>query len=87
MRRFAMALVAVMAVGASAQAQVIVREPDRYIYKTHTFIDGFPDVKIVGEIERPEGQIVMIPPTPKFPSLIKIRSNFTPELTKSIDQL
>lgn len=83
-----MAAAAVVAVGLSApaMAQKVIREADRTIYKKKTVID-FGEASIEGDLTKPEGSYVLNRPKSGFPSRIKLRGNFNPELQKSVDAL
>lgn len=64
----------------------VVKEPDKVVVRKKTAID-FTDVTVEGEISKPEGSYTIVKKKTKFDSLIKIRSNFNPELQKSVDNL
>jgi hypothetical protein len=97
-----MALAAVMAVGASAQAQVINRTPtsfddsrcpngvqggaDKTNGESGRILD-FGGVSVDGCVEKPDSFRTVTPPHVKFPTMIKMRANFTPELEKTVGQL
>lgn len=83
---FAAALAAVTLAAGAAQAQNVVREADRTVFKKKTVID-FSDVTLEGELTKPEGVYGLSKTSTKFNSLIKPRANFNPELQKSVDQL
>lgn len=68
-----------------AQAQE-GQESDKVVYKKKTVID-FSDVTIEGELVKPEGSYIVNRKKTKFKNLIKVRANFRPELTKSVDAL
>ena len=51
-----------------------------------TVID-FNDVTVEGELTKPEGSYVLNRNRTRFPSLIRLRDNFNPELQKSADNL
>jgi hypothetical protein len=67
-------------------ADTVVHGQDKTVYKTRTSID-FSDVTLEGELTKPEGQYGLARTKTKFNSLIKLRTNFTPELQKSVEQL
>lgn len=71
--------------GAAAQERVI-REKDRVIYRKRSVVD-FNDMVLEGELTRPEGSYIINRERAEFPSRIKIRSSFAPEMQKSVDHL
>ena len=87
-KRF-VALVA-LASGLPALAQEgtkrVVQEPDKVVVRKRTVID-FNDVTIEGELTKPEGSYVLNRNKARFPSLIRLRDDFNPELQKSADNL
>lgn len=75
--------------GAPAQASPgprIVHEPDKVVVRKKTVID-FNDVTVEGELLRPEGSYLLDRRRTRFPSLLKLRDDFNPELQKSADNL
>ena len=78
--------VAFSLVAGRAEAQNVVRGEDQTVFKKKTTID-FSDVTLDGEMTKPEGQYGLARSKTKFKSLIQLRTNFTPELQKSVDQL
>ena len=64
----------------------VVQEPDKVVVRKRTVID-FNDVTVEGELTRPEGSYVLNRNRTRFPSLIRLRDNFNPELQKSADNL
>ena len=86
MKIFAVTLLAALALGVRAEAQSVVRGQDKTVYKQRTSID-FSDVTLDGELTKPEGQYGLARTKTKFNSLIRLRTNFTPELKKSVEQL
>ncbi len=82
------AAAAVMTVGLSApaMAQKVIREADKTVYRKKTVVD-FTDVEVEGDLTKPEGSYVLNRPKAGFPSRIKLRANFQPELQKSVDAL
>jgi hypothetical protein len=87
MKLWILAGLAVLALGGTAQAQnKVVRGEDKTVFKQKTTID-FSDVTLEGELTKPEGQYGLARTKTKFNSLIKLRTNFTPELSKSVEQL
>ncbi|MBI5529206.1 MAG: hypothetical protein HY897_23015 [Deltaproteobacteria bacterium] len=68
-------------------AAVAVAQPEkREITQRQTHVT-FDEVTIDGVVKGPTGTIIVARPTPKFPKLIELRSNFDPEILKSIDRL
>jgi len=47
----------------------------------------FNDVTVEGELTKPEGSYVLDRTRTRFPSLIRLRADFNPELQKSADNL
>jgi hypothetical protein len=64
----------------------VVREADKILVRKRTVID-FNDMTIEGELTRPEGSYLLNRRRTHFPSLLKVRDNFNPELQKSADNL
>jgi len=64
----------------------VVQEPDKVVVRKRTVID-FNDVTVEGELTRPEGSYLLNRTRTRFPSLIRLRDNFNPELQKSADNL
>ncbi len=83
----AIAAAAVVALSAPAWAQEkVIREADKTIYRKKTVVD-FSEVSVEGELTKPEGSYVLNRQKAGFPSRIKLRANFQPELQKSVDNL
>ena len=61
-------------------------EADEVKYKSKTLID-FSDMRISGELVKPEGSYLSIRRQSSFRSLIKLRGDFRPELVTSLDAL
>lgn len=82
------AAVVVAGVGVSTPvlAQKVIREADRTVYRKKTVVD-FSEVNVEGDLTKPEGSYVLNRPKAGFPSRIKLRANFQPELQKSVDAL
>lgn len=73
--------------GAPAGAEPpAVQGADKTVYKKKTVID-FSDVTLEGELTKPEGSYVINRKKTKFGSLVRLRSDFLPELQKSVDNL
>ena len=64
----------------------VVQEADKVVVRKRTVID-FNDVTVEGELTRPEGSYVLNRNRTRFPSLIRLRDDFNPELQKSADNL
>ena len=71
---------------ALAQDDTVIREADKTSFKKKTVID-FSDVTIQGELTKPEGSYLLNRKKTKFQTLLKIRSDFLPELFNSTDNL
>jgi len=84
-RAIAAAVVAALSAPAWAQEKVI-HEADKTIYRKKTVVD-FSEVSVEGELTKPEGSYVLNRQKTGFPSRIKLRANFQPELQKSVDNL
>ena len=81
----AVALVAALSWTARAEEKV-VQEKDRTVYRKRSVVD-FTDVSVEGELTKPQGSYVLDRQKAGFPSRIKLRANFQPELQKSVDNL
>jgi hypothetical protein len=82
-------LIAALSLPAAAEEKArvkVVQEPDKVVVRKRTVID-FNDVTVEGELTRPEGSYVLNRNRTRFPSLIRLRDNFNPELQKSADNL
>lgn len=86
MRRAICVLVALSSVGAFAQKETVVQEPDRVIPLKKQSIH-FGEVEVGGVYARPANSYILGKPKPGFSNLIKVRGDFAPELQKSADQL
>jgi len=64
----------------------VIQEPDKIVVRKRTVID-FSDVTVEGELTKPEGSYLLNRNRTRFQSLIKLRSDFNPELQKSADNL
>ncbi len=80
------ALTLLLAGSTAFAADKVVQEGDKTVYKKKTVID-FSDVTLEGELTKPEGSYMLNRGKTKFNSLIKLRSDFNPELQRSTDQL
>jgi hypothetical protein len=87
MKRVFFVVCACLAVATPAIAEEkVIREADRVITRKKTVID-FTDVAVEGELTKPEGSYSVSKKKTTFRTLIKVRSNFQPELEKSVDNL
>jgi len=91
LRRLALfALVLSLAVPAAAQTPIGPTSegeaPPQVVTAKKTFVD-FTNVHVVGELERPSGEVVWSKPPIKFRNLIELRANFRPELARSASKL
>ncbi len=87
MRAIAAAVALVAAFSWTARAEdKVVREKDRTVYRKRSVVD-FNDVSVEGELTKPQGSYVLDRQKAGFPSRIKLRANFQPELQKSVDNL
>ena len=64
----------------------VIQEADKVVVRKRTVID-FNDVTVEGELTKPEGSYVLERNRTRFPSLIRLRDDFNPELQKSADNL
>jgi hypothetical protein len=76
----------VVAGSAFAQKVNVVQEADKVVVRKKTVVD-FTDVAIDGDLTKPEGSYSISKTKTKFKTLIKVRSDFNPELQKSTDSL
>lgn len=88
MKRAIAAAAVAMALSTTALAQEtkVIREADRTVYRKRTVVD-FSEVNVEGDLTKPEGSYVLNRQKAGFPSRIKVRANFQPELQKSVDNL
>ena len=89
MLRRAVVLIALLSLAAVADEErgvKVIREADKVVVRKRTVID-FNDVTVEGELTKPEGSYVLNRNRTRFPSLIRLRDNFNPELQKSADNL
>jgi hypothetical protein len=54
------------------------------VYEQKTVLD-FSDVTLEGELVRPEGSYLLNRKKARFGSLVELRGDFVPELTRSLD--
>ena len=85
MKRAFVALAVLAAAPALAEEKVI-QEADRTVYRKKTVID-FTDVSVEGELTKPEGSYSVSKKKTRFDSLVKVRTDFNPELKQSVDNL
>lgn len=86
MRRFLMAA-AVLSISTQALAEdKVIRESDKTVFRKKTTID-FTDVAIDGELTKPEGSYSVSKKKTTFKTLIKVRTDFNPELKRSVENL
>jgi hypothetical protein len=86
MRLAALATVAAVALGSlQAQAQV-VRGEDKVVYKKITTVD-ITEVEIGAGRAKPNGDYLSSHKRPNFKSLIALRTDFNPELQKSVERI
>jgi hypothetical protein len=85
MKRLFMAMAVMVGAPAIAEEKVI-QEADRTVYRKKTIID-FTDVSVEGELTKPEGSYSVSKKKTRFDSLIKVRTDFNPELKQSVDNL
>lgn len=83
---FAVAAVGLLATPAFAQQEKVIQEEDRTVFRKKTVVD-FTDVQVEGELTKPEGSYQVSKKRTSFDSLIKVRSDFNPELQGSRDNL
>ena len=84
-----LALIALLSLPAAAEERPgvkVVQEADKVVVRKRTVID-FNDVTVEGELTKPEGSYVLNRNRTRFPSLIRLRDDFNPELQKSADNL
>jgi hypothetical protein len=85
MKRLFVAMAVLAAAPALAEEKVI-QEADRTVFRKKTVID-FTDVSVEGELTKPEGSYSVSKKKTRFDSLIKVRTDFNPELKQSVDNL
>jgi hypothetical protein len=85
-RAVLIALLSLAAVAEEERGVKVIREADKVVVRKRTVID-FNDVTVEGELTKPEGSYVLNRNRTRFPSLIRLRDNFNPELQKSADNL
>jgi hypothetical protein len=85
-RAVLIALLSLAAVAEEERGVKVIREADKVVVRKRTVID-FNDVTVEGELTKPEGSYVLNRNRTRFPSLIRLRDDFNPELQKSADNL
>jgi hypothetical protein len=55
-------------------------------YKKRTEID-FEGLDVTGELVKPQGALLMDRPTAKFNPLIRLRTDFNPEMSASVSEI
>ena len=82
-------LMLVLALGVAGSAlaeEKVIQEADRTVFRKKTVID-FTDVSVEGELTKPEGSYSVSKKKTRFDSLVKVRTDFNPELKQSVDNL
>jgi len=85
-RAILIVLVSLAAAAEEKPGVKVVQEADKVVVRKRTVID-FNDVTVEGELTKPEGSYVLDRNRTRFPSLIRLRDDFNPELQKSADNL
>ena len=85
-RAILIVLVSLAAAAEEKPGVKVVQEADKVVVRKRTVID-FNDVTVEGELTKPEGSYVLDRTRTRFPSLIRLRDDFKPELQKSADNL
>src|SRR5258705_3238128 len=85
-RAILIVLVSLAAAAEETPGVKVVQEADKVVVRNRTVID-FNDVTVEGELTKPEGSYVLDRTRTRFPSLIRLRDDFNPELQKSADNL
>lgn len=80
------ALAALVLVSQVSFAQTSSGAEKRQVVKTTTVVFDENDV-VNGELQGPNGQVVTAGPDPVFPSLIRVRQNFSDKLMQSVQNL
>jgi hypothetical protein len=81
-----MLVLALWVAGPALADEKVVQEADRTIFRKKTVID-FTDVSVEGELTKPEGSYSVAKKKTRFDSLVKVRTDFNPELKQSVDNL
>ena len=61
-------------------------EEKRVLYNKETIID-FEGVDVEGQLVKPQGSLILDRQTARFNPLIKLRTDFNPEMTQSVSQI
>lgn len=64
----------------------VIHEQDRVVVNKKQVVD-FSGITVDGDLTKPEGSYVLDRNKSGFPTRIKLRSSFAPELQKSVDNL
>ena len=65
----------------------IAQDTDKKVtYRERTEID-FEGVDVTGELVKPQGSLIIDRETARFNPLIKLRTDFNPEMTMSVNQI
>lgn len=82
----ALGLAAVFSFGLTAVAVAQDDDDRRVIYKSKTEID-FEDVSVDGELKKPHGAYLLDKRQATFNPLIKLRTDFNPEMYQSVHEI
>ena len=64
----------------------IAQDNGNVVYKKKTEID-FEGVEIDGELVKPQGSLVIDRQTARFNPLVKLRTDFNPEMSTSVNEI
>lgn len=81
-----MVVLALWVAGPVLAEEKVIQEADRTVFRKKTTID-FTDVSVEGELTKPEGSYSVSKKKTRFDSLVKVRTDFNPELKQSVDNL
>ena len=70
----------------TAHAQETDTQEQTVKYKARTEID-FEGVEVEGQITKPDGALIRERETARFNPLIKLRTDFSPEMTQSVNEI
>ena len=71
----------------SLTTSAIAQDKDEnVIYKSRTEID-FEGVDVEGQLVKPQGSLILDRQTARFNPLIKLRTDFNPEMSMSINEI
>ncbi len=82
----ALSLAALFSLGLAAVAMAQDDDDRRVIYKSKTEID-FEDVSVDGELKKPHGAYLLDKRQATFNPLIKLRTDFNPEMYQSVHEI